>query len=98
MWRQDESGDNNREIDVRRGVALTIPANTSSQFKNTGREALSALGVTMPQWQDGDAATIEGPWQPNTSRRKRVPPRVPTSEDRTSLFGIDVDFCDPRSP
>jgi mannose-6-phosphate isomerase-like protein (cupin superfamily) len=49
MWRR-QNGAEPREIDLRPGVCLTIPVGTAFQFRNTGREALGAIGVTMPPW------------------------------------------------
>jgi mannose-6-phosphate isomerase-like protein (cupin superfamily) len=65
MWRQQE-GPDAREIDLRPGMALTIPVGTSFQFRNTGREPLAAIGVTMPPWPgEGEAMDAHGPWIPN---------------------------------
>jgi mannose-6-phosphate isomerase-like protein (cupin superfamily) len=65
MWRQQE-GFPPREIDLRPGIALTIPVGTSFQFRNTGREPLAAIGVTMPPWPGkGEAIDADGPWTPN---------------------------------
>lgn len=65
MWRQQEGGEP-REIDLRPGVSLTIPAGTSFQFRNTGREPLGAIGVTMPPWPGkGEAVEADGPWPPS---------------------------------
>lgn len=62
MWRH-QGGDTPREIDLRPGVSLTIPVGTSFQFKNTGREPLAAIGVTMPPWPgDSEAIDVTGPW------------------------------------
>jgi mannose-6-phosphate isomerase-like protein (cupin superfamily) len=64
MWRHQE-GLEPREIDLRPGVALTIPVGTSFQFRNTGREPLAAIGVTMPPWPgEGEAIGADGPWTP----------------------------------
>jgi len=65
MWRRQD-GLEHREIDLRPGVALTIPVGTSFQFRNTGREPLAVLGVTMPPWPgEGEAIDVDGPWTPN---------------------------------
>jgi mannose-6-phosphate isomerase-like protein (cupin superfamily) len=65
MWRHQE-GLEPREIDLRPGVALTIPVGTSFQFRNTGREPLAAIGVTMPPWPgEGEAIDARGPWTPS---------------------------------
>jgi mannose-6-phosphate isomerase-like protein (cupin superfamily) len=65
MWRHQD-GRESREIDLRPGTALTIPAGTSFQFRNTGREPLAAIGVTMPPWPgEGEAMDADGPWTPH---------------------------------
>jgi mannose-6-phosphate isomerase-like protein (cupin superfamily) len=65
MWRRQD-GVEPREIDLRAGVALTIPVGTSFQFRNTGREPLAVIGVTMPPWPGEDEAMeADGPWTPN---------------------------------
>jgi uncharacterized cupin superfamily protein len=46
MWRRQDGTE--EEIDLRPGTALTIPVGTAFQFRNTGREPLAAVGVTMP--------------------------------------------------
>jgi mannose-6-phosphate isomerase-like protein (cupin superfamily) len=62
MWRQQE-GQDGREIDLRPGISLTIPAGTSFQFRNTGRQPLAAIGVTIPPWPGkGEALTVDGRW------------------------------------
>jgi hypothetical protein len=38
-------------VAVSRGVCLTIPAGTVFQFRNTGREPLVFLCITMPPWR-----------------------------------------------
>ena len=67
MWRRQD-GFEPRETDLRAGVALTIPVGTSFQFRNTGREPLAAIGITMPPWPGEDEAVeVNGPWTPNIS-------------------------------
>ena len=64
MWLLSAAGEAT-EVDLRAGVALTIPVGTSFQFKNTGRTPLEAVGVTMPPWPgEGEAVEAEGPWTP----------------------------------
>jgi mannose-6-phosphate isomerase-like protein (cupin superfamily) len=64
MWRRGPDGATS-EIDLRPGVALTIPVGTSFQFRNTGRIPLEAIGVTMPPWPGEDEAfDVDGPWKP----------------------------------
>jgi mannose-6-phosphate isomerase-like protein (cupin superfamily) len=70
MWRKPEGSDDDGEVvDVRAGVALTIPSRTHFQFRSTGPEALAAVGVTMPQWPGigdmsgaGEVYFVDGPW------------------------------------
>jgi mannose-6-phosphate isomerase-like protein (cupin superfamily) len=65
MWRHQEGGEG-REIELRPGTTLTIPVGTSFQFRNTGREPLAAVGVTMPPWPgEGEWIDADGPWTPN---------------------------------
>lgn len=67
MWRSRE-GAESREIDMRPGVALSIPVGTSFQFRNTGRVPLAAVGVTMPPWPGvGESFEVSGPWVPHLS-------------------------------
>jgi mannose-6-phosphate isomerase-like protein (cupin superfamily) len=64
MWRRSPDGEATK-IDLRAGVALTIPVGTSFQFRTTGRVPLEAIGVTMPPWPgDGEAIEVEGAWTP----------------------------------
>ncbi|MGY1694638.1 cupin domain-containing protein [Geodermatophilus sp. SYSU D00814] len=64
MWRARGEGDGG-QIDLRAGVCLTIPVGTSFQFRNTGREPLAAIGVTMPPWPGPlEAEAVPGPWTP----------------------------------
>jgi mannose-6-phosphate isomerase-like protein (cupin superfamily) len=71
MWRRSAAGAAT-EIDLRAGVALTIPVGTSFQFRNTGRVPLEVVGVTMPPWPgDGEAFTVEGPWEPRLVTKER---------------------------
>lgn len=69
MWRAQD--DREEIIEVREGVALTIPLGTRFQFRSLGEGALAAVGTTMPQWPgtDDEAVVVEGPWQPTTPRR-----------------------------
>ena len=61
MWRK--AGDSEQVVAVQAGVCITIPVGTSFQFRATGEEPLTAIGVTMPPWpDDGDADPVEGKW------------------------------------
>ena len=63
MWRKQ--GDREEVVPVQPGVCLTIPVGTHFQFRSSGDESLSAIGVTMPPWPDeGEAFEVEGPWPP----------------------------------
>ena len=48
MWRKQ--GEQASVVDVFPGVCITIPVGTHFQFRSSGSEALSAIGVTMPPW------------------------------------------------
>lgn len=67
MWRKHGNGFD-KTVDLRPGVALTIPVGTSFQFRNTGREPLAIVGVTMPPWPgEEEAMESEGIWNPHLS-------------------------------
>jgi mannose-6-phosphate isomerase-like protein (cupin superfamily) len=64
MWRLSATGEAST-IDLRAGVALTIPVGTSFQFRNTGRVPLEVIGVTQPPWPgEGEARAVDGQWEP----------------------------------
>ncbi len=45
------------------GIAITLPAGTSFQFRALGSEPLAAVCVTVPPWPgDSEAAPAKGPW------------------------------------
>lgn len=68
MWRE-QSGEA-ETVDVFPGVCLTIPLGTRFQFRCTGEEPLSAVGVTMPPWPgEGEAILVEGPWKPTVGKK-----------------------------
>src|SRR5262249_27350413 len=48
MWRK--TGQREEIVSVGPGVCITIPLGTHFQFRSTGQEPLSAIGVTMPPW------------------------------------------------
>jgi mannose-6-phosphate isomerase-like protein (cupin superfamily) len=69
MWRLGPDSEAS-EIDLRPGVALTIPVGTSFQFRNTCRVPLEIIGVTMPPWPgEGEAFTVDGRWEPTLDPR-----------------------------
>ena len=64
MWRQTPDP---REAIVRieAGVCLSIPPGTCFQFRATGAEALTVVGVTMPPWPgEHEAEVVPGRWEP----------------------------------
>jgi mannose-6-phosphate isomerase-like protein (cupin superfamily) len=76
MWRQQNG--RSEIVNVYPGVALTIPLGTHFQFRSSGNEPLTAIGVTMPPWPgDGEAIIVTGPWQPT----------VPATEGGPGLRG-----------
>lgn len=67
MWRAQE-GQPDEIVQVESGVCLTIPLGTHFQFRSTGEEPLSALGVTMPPWPgEGEAMLVQGKWDATVS-------------------------------
>jgi mannose-6-phosphate isomerase-like protein (cupin superfamily) len=63
MWRR--LGDQEEVVDVRPGLAVTLPVGTEFQFRSTSGEPLAAVGVTMPPWPGpGEAVVVDGPWTP----------------------------------
>lgn len=64
MWRQ--RGDTARVTPLEVGTCITIPVGTQFQFKSSGGESLSIIGVTMGPWPGVDEAyEVEGNWTPN---------------------------------
>jgi mannose-6-phosphate isomerase-like protein (cupin superfamily) len=62
MWREQDGV--SETIEVSPGMCLTIPLGTRFQFRSSGDEPLSALGVTMPPWPgEGESMFVDGPWQ-----------------------------------
>jgi mannose-6-phosphate isomerase-like protein (cupin superfamily) len=62
MWREQDGV--SETIEVSPGMCLTIPLGTRFQFRSSGDEPLSALGVTMPPWPgEGESIFVDGPWQ-----------------------------------
>jgi mannose-6-phosphate isomerase-like protein (cupin superfamily) len=51
-------------VEVKPGVALTIPLGAEFQFRAGANAALCFVAVTMPPWPGPDEAfAVEGPWQ-----------------------------------
>lgn len=62
MWRRQDARE--EIVPVESGVCLTIPLGTHFQFRSVGRDALVAVGVTMPPWPgEGEAVKVAGKWQ-----------------------------------
>ena len=61
MWREQDGV--SETIEVSSGMCLTIPLGTRFQFRSSGDDPLSALGVTMPPWPgEGESIFVDGPW------------------------------------
>ncbi len=65
MWRKHDGQEAVAALSV--GTCLTIPLGTHFQFRATGNEPLSAVGITMPPWptEREEASLVEGPWPPS---------------------------------
>ena len=62
MWRA--SAEREEIVALTAGVALTIPLETRFQFRASGEEPLTVVGVTMPPWPgDDEAIPVDGPWE-----------------------------------
>ena len=67
MWRR--SAEQEEVVEVSADVCITIPLGTRFQFRSVGREALTAVAVTIPPWLgDGEAMVVDGPWEPTVKR------------------------------
>jgi mannose-6-phosphate isomerase-like protein (cupin superfamily) len=63
MWRALDGTE--QVVDASPGVCITIPCGTHFQFRATGYEPLSIVGVTMPPWPgEGEAMIVPGAWEP----------------------------------
>ena len=63
MWRRQ--GAREEIVPLAPGTCLTIPLGTAFQFRAVGRDALTAVAVTMPPWPgEHEASTVAGPWTP----------------------------------
>lgn len=62
VWRKQ--GENERVLDARPGLSLTIPLGTQFQFRNTGDVPLEFLIATTPPWPGEDEAVVRetGRW------------------------------------
>jgi mannose-6-phosphate isomerase-like protein (cupin superfamily) len=62
MWRR--LGDEEEIVALGPGTSVSLPLGTQFQFRCDGREALVAVGVTMPPWPgDDEAYAVAGPWE-----------------------------------
>jgi mannose-6-phosphate isomerase-like protein (cupin superfamily) len=62
MWRKLDGQEQVTQVEA--GIAITLPVGTYFQFRSTGLEPLTAIGVTMPPWPgEGEAYAVAGPWQ-----------------------------------
>ena len=57
IWRKND--ETSETVAVNPGVCLTIPAGTVFQFRNTGREPLVFLCITMPPWRPGTNVKVD---------------------------------------
>jgi mannose-6-phosphate isomerase-like protein (cupin superfamily) len=63
LWRA--TAEREEVVGLGPGVALTIPLGTRFQFRATGEEPLTIVGVAMPPWPgDDEAVAVDGPWEP----------------------------------
>src|SRR5262249_36949896 len=67
MWRKSNGREEITPLEP--GVSLTIPLGTHFQFRTTGSEPLTVVGVTMPPWPGAkEAVEVEGKWVPTVGR------------------------------
>ena len=63
MWRR--MGDEEDIVDLRAGVALTIPTGAHFQFRSDSGGRLTVIAVTLPPWPgEGEAYSVAGLWEP----------------------------------
>ena len=61
VWRKQ--GQREEIVDVSPGTALTMPAGTHFQFRNTGTGPLRFVIATMPPWPGAqESEDVPGPW------------------------------------
>jgi len=62
IWRKLGSKGENTALHP--GISLTIPKDTSFQFRNTFLDTLKILIITMPPWPGNEEATrVQGIWE-----------------------------------
>jgi mannose-6-phosphate isomerase-like protein (cupin superfamily) len=63
VWRKAVAGGNGETVVFQPGVSLTIPVATAFQFRNTGRDPLCFVIVTIPHWPGPqEAIPTDGKW------------------------------------
>ncbi len=61
MWRAHNGLEEVAEL--KQGTSLTIPVDTSFQFRCIGKVAFEAVAITMPPWPGMDEAyAVKGKW------------------------------------
>jgi mannose-6-phosphate isomerase-like protein (cupin superfamily) len=63
MWRRSDEPQESVVV-LEPGVCLSIPPGTRFQFRATGDEPLTAVGVTMPPWPgEHEVEIVDGRWE-----------------------------------
>ncbi len=61
VWRKQ--GEREEIVEARPGLSLSIPTGTIFQFRNTGKDPLRFVIVTIPPWPgEGEAVATKGIW------------------------------------
>jgi mannose-6-phosphate isomerase-like protein (cupin superfamily) len=65
LWRR--SAYSEEVVDLAPGVAVSIPLETSFQFRASGAQPLEVVIITIPPWPGKDEAVfVEGAWESTT--------------------------------
>ena len=65
LWRRDGQTAAEEIVELRPGLAVTLPLGTEFQFRVTGDRPLELLCFTTPPWPGADeAVVVEGRWMP----------------------------------
>ena len=68
MWRRFNQHE--EIVTVEPGTCITIPVGTRFQYRSTGPDPLTAVGVATPPWpSDDEAYVVEGKWPPSPATR-----------------------------
>jgi mannose-6-phosphate isomerase-like protein (cupin superfamily) len=59
IWFKDEGQAEGKEEEVGPGTCLSIPAGVHFQYRNTGRDPLTFVCVTMPPFQSNETTTMK---------------------------------------